>query len=84
MRKFCHTLDKEEKSSDIYIYIYIYIYIFMYIFIFIFMSESYVLLICPTFRYATLCERIEHYTARIDYNKDLFIYIYIYICIYKM
>ena len=56
-----------------------YIYICMYIFIFTFMSESYVLLICPTFRYATLCERIEHYTARIDYNKDLFIYIYVYI-----
>ena len=53
----------------------------MYIFIFIFMSESYVLLICPTFRYATLCERIEHYTARIDYNQDLFIYIYIYVYI---
>ena len=43
------------------------------------MSESYVLLICPTFRYATLCERIEHYTVRIDYNQDLFIYIYVYI-----
>ena len=43
------------------------------------MSESYVLLICPTFRYATLCERIEHYTARIDYNQDLLIYIYMYI-----
>ena len=67
MRKFCHTLDKEEKSSDIYIFMYV----------FIFMSESYVLLICPTFRYATLCERIEHFTARIDYNQDLFIYIYV-------
>ena len=55
---------------------------YIFIFIFIFMSESYVLLICPTFRYATLCERIEHYTARIDYNKDLFIYIYIYIYMY--
>ena len=71
MRKFCHTLDKEEKSSDIYIFMYV----------FIFMSESYVLLICPTFRYATLCERIEHYTARIDYNQDLLIYIYIYVYI---
>ena len=37
-------------------------------------DKSYVLLICPTFRYTTLCERIEHYTARIDYNQDLFIY----------
>ena len=57
-------------------------FVCMYIFIFIFMSESYVLLICPTFRYVTLCERIEHYTARIDYNQDLFIYIYIYIYVY--
>ena len=27
----------------------------------------------------TLCERIEHHTAKIDYDKDLYIYIYIYI-----
>ena len=31
------------------------------------------LLICPTFRYTT------HYTARIDYDQDLFIYIHTYI-----
>ena len=45
----------------------IYIYIYIYIYI---------------FRYTTLCERIEYYTARIDYNQDLFIHIYIYIYIY--
>ena len=27
----------------------------------------------------TLCERIEHHTAKIDYDKDIYIYIYIYI-----
>lgn len=35
------------------------------------------LLITRTFRYTTLCEHIEHCTARIDYNQD-FIYIYIF------
>ena len=45
-------------------------------------SVKSVLLICPTFRYITLCERIEHSTARIDHNQDLLnIYIYIYIYI---
>ena len=39
--------------------------------------KSCVLLITSFFRYTTLCERIEQYTARIDYNQDLFIYIYI-------
>ena len=40
MRKFCHNLDKEEKSYDTYssiryiytIYIHIYIYIYIYIY----------------------------------------------------
>lgn len=26
-----------------------------------------------------LCECIEHYTVRIDYNQDFYIYIYVYI-----
>ena len=43
--------------------------------------KSYVLLICPTFRYSTLCEHIKHYTTRIDYNQDLYIYIYIYVAL---
>ena len=57
------------------------------------------LLISSTFRYTTLCERIEHYIARIDYNHDLyicmfsqfinihsskFIRIYISVCMYKL
>ena len=29
-----------------------------------------------------LHEHIKHYTARIDYNQDLFIYLYMYICMY--
>ena len=39
-------------------------------------------MICLTFRYTPICEHIEHNTARIDHNQDLFIYlseIYIYI-----
>ena len=33
--------------------------------------KNHVLLISSTFRYTTLCKRIEHYTARIGYNQDL-------------
>ena len=29
-----------------------------------------------------LHKHIKHYTARIDYNQDLFIYLYMYICMY--
>ena len=32
-----------------------------------------ILLISSTFRYTTLCERIEHFTAKIDYNQDIHI-----------
>ena len=40
-------------------------------------TESYVLPICPSFTHATLCESIEHYKARIDYNQyNQYIYIY--------
>ena len=38
-------------------------------------TENVVLLISSTFRYTTLYERIERYTARIDYNQDFYIYI---------
>ena len=34
-----------------------------------------ILLISSTFRYTTLCERIEPYTAKIDYNQDIYVYI---------
>ena len=60
---------------------YIHTYIYVCIYLYLHLCLKVVLLICPTFRYATLCERIEHYTARIDYNQDLFIYIYIYVYI---
>ena len=56
--------------------------------------KSHVLLISSTFRYTTLCERIEHHISRIDYNHDLYIcmfsqlinihsskFIHIYVCI---
>ena len=51
-----------------YIYIYIYIYI-MYVY------KSY-WLVQPS-DIPTLCERIEHHTAKIDYDKDLYIYIHV-------
>ena len=39
--------------------------------------KSYALLASPFFIYTTLCDCIEHYTARIDYNHiDIYIYIY--------
>ena len=49
-----------RDTENVYVYVYVYVY-------------EYALLICPTFRYSTLYERIEHYTARIDYNQDLYI-----------
>ena len=33
--------------------------------------KTYVLFTSPIFRYTTLCDCIEHYTARIDYNQDI-------------
>ena len=35
-------------------------------------TEKVVLLTSPFLRYTTLCDCIEHYTARIDYNQGLF------------
>lgn len=40
-------------------------------------TENYVLPICPSFTHTTLCESIERYSARIDYNQyNQYIYIY--------
>ena len=34
---------------------------------------SYVVLISPIYRDITLCERIEHYTTRIDFDEDIYL-----------
>ena len=68
--------------SLIYSFTYIFFHLYIYIYIYIYISienlsddrVNNVLLICPTFRYSTLCKRIGHYTARIDHIQDIYMY----------
>ena len=41
-------------------------------------TEKVVLIIISIFKNTKLCERIERYTARVDYDYDLYICIYIF------